>query len=591
MRTDAPNIYRDADLGGGHEVSTVARALELVAENAGLSGSGVAAGARPVTAEDAWQAVANYSATASWTEIAASAARALGLQPYLCEDSLGFDPGELPALARVGEGQWLVVIGRRGRRLTVVQLDERGERRVRLTPTQLRALVGRQPWLLMRPLLALDPIGVARRPVLKDRTWLRLRAFLGLERRELWVVVIYAIVLGGLTLATPIAAQALVNTVAFGAVLQPLVVLTILLLAGLGFAGALGVLEGYVVEVVQRRVFVRIADDFGRRLPSVRGDALDGRYGPELVNRFFDVLTIQKSLAVLLLDGMTLALQTGIGMILLGFYHPLLLAFDFVLIVLLALVLALGRGAVATGLHESSAKYKTAAWLEDLIRAPHLFRGARAQEYAARRTEALCRDYLSARKRHYRLLVRQIAGGYGLQITAMVTLLGVGGWLVIDRQLTLGQLVAAELVIAAIGASFVKLGNNLEKLYDLNVGVLKVASVVDLPTERRGGEPLAPGGPRAWCCATSTSRRAAARWCAARRSSSSPARGCGCAGRRAAARARCSTCSRGCARRRAAACRSTASICGGPISRRRVRSSWSRAGPTSSTAACSTTCG
>lgn len=77
----------------------------------------------------------------------------------------------------------------------------------------------------------------------------------------------------------------------------------------------------------------------------------------------------------------------------------------------------------------------------------------------------------------------------------MAALLGVGGWLVIDRQLTLGQLVAAELIIAAIGSGFVKLGKNLEKIYDLNVGVLKIASVVDLPVERRGGEPLAAGGP------------------------------------------------------------------------------------------------
>ena len=345
-----------------------------------------------------------------------------------------------------------------------------------MTPAQLREYAGDQPWLHLQPLLALDPIGVGRRPVLKNRPWLRLRAFFGLERRELWIVVIYALVLGSVSLAVPVAAQSLVNTVAFGSVLQPLVALTILLLGVLTFAGVLGVLETYVVEVLQRRVFVRVADDFGRRIPSVRADVLDKKFGPELVNRFFDVLTIQKSLSGLLLDGLTIALQTIIGMILLGFYHPLLLAFDVVLVVLLSLVLVLGRGAVATGLKESSAKYKTAAWLEDVSRASHLFRGVKAQQYAAQRTEMLCRDYLSARKRHFRILLRQITGGFGLQIVAMVALLGVGGWLVIDRQLTLGQLVAAELVIASIGASFVKLGKNLEKLYDLNVGVMKVAS-------------------------------------------------------------------------------------------------------------------
>jgi len=113
----------------------------------------------------------------------------------------------------------------------------------------------------------------------------------------------------------------------------------------------------------------------------------------------------------------------------------------------------------------------------------------------AQHTDRLCRDYITARRRHFRILLRQVSGGVGLQVISMVALLGVGGWLVIDRQLTLGQLVAAELVITVIAAGLVKLGKNLEKLYDLNVGVLKLGKIVDLPTERRGGEPLSDGGP------------------------------------------------------------------------------------------------
>ncbi|MCH9688809.1 MAG: ATP-binding cassette domain-containing protein [Deltaproteobacteria bacterium] len=427
--------------------------------------------------------------------MAASSARALGLQSHLLRETPTHVPRDRPALIRVRPGQWLVVAGRKGRRLSVVCIDEHGETARTMTAAELADIANGEPWLQLQPRLALDAIAATRHPHLRDHPWLRLRAFLGLERRELGVIIIYAIVIGALTLATPVAVQALVNTVAFGSVLQPLVVLSLLLAAGLSFAGVLSVLEAYVVEVVQRRVFIRVADDFGRRIPSVRADALDDKHGAELVNRFFEVLTIQKSLAVLLLDGLSLTLQTVIGMVLLGFYHPLLLAFDVVLVVLLLVVLALGRGAVATGHRESSAKYRTVAWLEDLAHGSHLFRGSSTQQLAAQRTDTLCRDYITARKIHFRVLLRQITGGVGLQVVAMVSLLGVGGWLVIDRQLTLGQLVAAELVIAAIGAGFVKLGKNLEKLYDLNVGVLKISRVVDLPVERRGGEPLTGAGP------------------------------------------------------------------------------------------------
>ena len=425
---------------------------------------------------------------------AAASAQALGLHPQVSREPLTQIGRDRPALARVGPGQWWVVTGRKGRKFEVVQLDERGEASMLVSPARLASMLDDATWLFLQPLLALDPISAARRPTLARHPWLRLRSFLSLERRELWVVAVYAIVVGGLTLATPIAVQALVNTVALGSVLQPLVVLSLLLAGGLTFSAVLSVLEAYVVEVLQRRVFIRVADDFGRRLPAVRTESLDGRHPPELVNRFFDVLTIQKTMAGLLLDGLALALQTAIGMLLLGFYHPLLLAFDVVLVILLVVALAAGRGAVATGQRESAAKYRTVAWLEDISRVLHLFRGATAQQHAAQHTDRLCRDYIAARKQHYRILLRQITGGVALQVIAMVSLLGVGGWLVITRQLTLGQLVAAELVIAVIGAGFVKLGRNLEKLYDLNIGVLKIGQVVDLPIERRGGEPLGDGG-------------------------------------------------------------------------------------------------
>ena len=484
MNTEVPR-YRDDDLAWGQEAAILARALELAAQRSETR----------VTAEDAWRATSGYAhSDAEWTEVAASAAEALGLAPKLRHHPAHL-PHDCPALVRTTQGRWLVVVGRRGRKLDIVALDPRGEKRLRMTPTQVAAMADGQPWLHVAPLLALDPISATRHPRLASRPWHRLREFLRLERREISTVVIYAVVVGALTLATPVAVQALVNTVAFGAVLQPLVVLSVLLFGGLAFAALLSVLEAYVVEVLQRRAFIRIADDFGRRLPTVRTEALDGNYGPELANRFFDVMTIQKSLAVLLLDGLSLSLQTAIGMVLLGFYHPLLLAFDVVLVTLLFVVFVLGRGAVKTGLRESSAKYRTAAWLEDIARTPELFRGAGARKRAAERTDVLCRDYIAARKSHFRILLRQIAGGMGLQVIAIVALLGVGGWLVIDRQLTLGQLVAAELVITAIAAGFVKLGKNLEKLYDLNVGVLKISRVVDLPVERRGGEKVGGNGP------------------------------------------------------------------------------------------------
>jgi len=71
-------------------------------------------------------------------------------------------------------------------------------------------------------------------------------------------------------------------------------------------------------------------------------------------------------------------------------------------------------------------------------------------------------------------------------VLASAALLGVGGLLVIERQLTLGQLVAAELVVTAVAASFAKLGKHLETFYDLLAALQKLGKLIDMPLERVG---------------------------------------------------------------------------------------------------------
>lgn len=316
----------------------------------------------------------------------------------------------------------------------------------------------------------------------------RLIALLRPERADIWSVVLYSIGVGALTLAVPVAVQMLVNTVAFGSLLQPLFVLTILLFCGLSIAAALRALQTYVLEIIQRRIFVRVVSDLAHRLPRVRVNAFDRSHGPELVNRFFDVLTVQKVSAQLLLDGLAIVLQASIGMIVLAFYHPILLAFDVVLLALLVfIVFVLGRRAITTSIEESYAKYEIAGWLEEMARHPLAFKLGGGPQYALERAEILARNYIKARGRHFSILFRQTVGALTLQAVASTALLGIGGWLVIDGKLTLGQLVAAELIVTAVVASFAKLGKQLESFYDLMAAVEKLGHLLELPTERKGG--------------------------------------------------------------------------------------------------------
>ena len=316
----------------------------------------------------------------------------------------------------------------------------------------------------------------------------RLWALLRPEWSDIWVVLVFAVFVGLLALATPIAVESLVNTVAFGQLLQPVIVLALILFVFLMFAAAIRAMQTYVVEIIQRRLFARVASDLAWRLPRVHQRAWDEEYGPELVNRFFDVITVQKTAAQLLLDGVALILGTLIGMAVLAFYHPWLLGFDLVLLALIGVtIFVLGRGAVSSSIKESKAKYRTAAWLEELARCPRAFKMNGASAFAAERADALIADYLTARSRHFHVLMRQIVFSLFLQALASTALLGLGGWLVIEGQLTLGQLVAAELIVAIIVGAFARLGKHVESFYDLLASVDKLGHLFDLPLERSEG--------------------------------------------------------------------------------------------------------
>lgn len=322
----------------------------------------------------------------------------------------------------------------------------------------------------------------------------RLMNYLQYERRDLWVVVIYSVAIGLTSLAVPVAVQAVVNTVQFGQILQPLVVLAVLVLVALGFNAVLRALRSWVLELIQQRIFVRLAGDVAHRLVRVQVQAFDRAHGPELVNRFLDVVTVQKASSQLVIDGLELVMQTLLGMLLLAAYHPFLLAFDVVLLVLMVGILfGLGGGAVRTSIKESGMKYEIVAWLEEMARHLTTFKTPAGAQFGLTRTDELVTKYLGYRSKHFSILLRQIVGLLALQAIASAVLLGAGGWLVIQRQLTLGQLIAAEIVVSLIVASLAKFGKQLETFYDLQAALDKLGYLSDLPQERQGGEPVPRG--------------------------------------------------------------------------------------------------
>lgn len=324
----------------------------------------------------------------------------------------------------------------------------------------------------------------------------RLIELLRLEWTDVFTLLAFALGVGLLSLVAPAAIEALVNTVAFGILLWPVFVLSAVMFALLVVAAALRALQTYVAECLQRRLFVRTALGFGDRLARTGIASFDGANRADIVNRFFEVTSGQKSIATLLVEGVGIIMMTLVGLIVLSFYHPFLLTFALVLAGLVVfMLLVLGIGGVRSSIAESYAKFDVAAWLEEVGRCPHTFRSGQGAVLSLERADQLADRYISARKRHFSIIWRQTLFALTLEAVGSTVLLGLGGWLVINRQLTLGQLVASELIVTLVLASLSKIGKYVEIFYDLQATLDKLGILDRLPPEPAEGEVLAPHGP------------------------------------------------------------------------------------------------
>jgi len=309
------------------------------------------------------------------------------------------------------------------------------------------------------------------------------------EKNFYFVTFVYAIGTSLLSLAIPISVQTLVNTVTFAVLKQPLIIVSILLLALLIFSGVLRGLQDLTVEYFQRHFYARVTVKIADKILTSTQSSVNSIFKGDLVNRYFEIMSIQKQSTKLLVDGITLVLQTITGMFLLAFYHPYFLAFDLILTILILIMWKLyGKAAIKSSIVESKAKYKVAAWLEQLIYNRNMFFGKSSHNAAISATDDHINLYLTERGRHFSILFKQIIFSLCIYAFMSALILGLGGFLVMEGQLTLGQLVSAEIVVALILTGIAKSGGYLESFYDIYAALDKLEDFEVLQREREVDE-------------------------------------------------------------------------------------------------------
>jgi ABC-type bacteriocin/lantibiotic exporter with double-glycine peptidase domain len=315
----------------------------------------------------------------------------------------------------------------------------------------------------------------------------RLLQLISLEKDEVKSIYFYAILSGLVQLSVPIGVQAIIGFVLGAAMVTSLFVLIFLVVFGVAMVGVFQINQMKVIEKIQQKIFTRYAFDFSEKIPRFDLKHVDNSYLPETINRFFDALNVQKGFSKLLLDIPTATIQILFGLLLLSFYHPFFIAFGFLLILLLWLILGYtSRKGLITSYKESSYKYAVVSWLEEMARVLKSFKFSQGSHLNVQRTDQNVLGYLHSRTAHFQVLLVQYRTLVAFKVLITAGMLSVGTFLLLDQQINIGEFIAAEIVILTVIAAVEKLISSLDSVYDVITGLEKLATVTETPLEKDG---------------------------------------------------------------------------------------------------------
>lgn len=309
------------------------------------------------------------------------------------------------------------------------------------------------------------------------------------DKKEIRQIYAFAIFSGLISLTLPLGIQSIINLIQAGRMSTSWIILLLVVTTGVALTGLFQYMQMRIIENLQQKLFTRAAFEFAYRIPRIRLEAIYRQYAPELMNRFFDTLSVQKGLSKILIDFSTAAIYIIFGLAVLSFYHPAFIIFSLALLLLIYFIFRFtARRGLETSMRESKYKYRVAHWLEEIAHTKDTFKLSGNPDYVLKRTDDQTSGYLEARESHFHILRSQYLMLIIFRILVVSGLLIIGGLLVLGNKMNIGQFVAAEIIILLIVSSVEKLILSLENIYDVLTALEKIGQVTDLELEADTGE-------------------------------------------------------------------------------------------------------
>lgn len=277
--------------------------------------------------------------------------------------------------------------------------------------------------------------------ILSDR-FRRCLEFTNLSKKYIFLAVLY----GLSTLVVPLATQFLVNSLALSSIFANTFIFLVIVLVLLSLAQLLRYGQLVIMEFIQRELFVSHAMKW------------ESKVSPDKSHYMLEIQTVMKSFSMAYGHLVELGLSVLFGFLVIISFHPVMIVLPFISGAAFWWIFKSWQPAVATSVEESTVKYYLVEkkFVGSLLSDPDLA------------------GFLQARARHFSYVKRATVTVSVAFVLSQLYLLGTGILLIELSQLSVGQLVSAEIILTVIMVSVTKLPKTMEALYDLDTSEIKL---------------------------------------------------------------------------------------------------------------------
>lgn len=294
-----------------------------------------------------------------------------------------------------------------------------------------------------------------------------------LESKAIQQIFVLSILAAIFQLALPLGIQGLTGFISGGEFRWGTVSIILLVLLATILANKWQVRMIAIGEQMEERLFVMMAYGYAKKAflktsESQTAFVTKAKY-------FIEVSSIQKGYSKKLVEVISSLLQLIMGVFLISFYHPFFLAFGFALLLgLFFIVWTKGRKAIAANTHVSDDKYQYYQWIQKA----HL-KDEDGETAEIHHADNLSKQYIQSKRNYFSLVIFQLKSFLFFKMCIIAVMLMLGVYLAIEQQISLGQFLAAELVILLVVSSIEKLLFSLSSIYETLVAFEKGFALIE----------------------------------------------------------------------------------------------------------------